>query len=66
MPHKESNIKIKENLTKEDLTTIENIKWLDNQLESLVKEVQKRFQVDREQALWEIDIRLVFMHDLRR
>ena len=50
MPHKESNIKIKENLTKEDLTTIENIKWLDNQLESLVKEVQKRFQVDREQA----------------
>ena len=66
MPNKESNIKIKENLTKEDLTTIENTKWLDNQLESLVKEVQKRFQVDREQALWEIDIRLVFMHDLRR
>ena len=66
MPNKESNIKIKENLTKEDLTTIENIKWLDNQLENLVKEVQKRFQVDREQALWEIDIRLVFMHDLQR
>jgi len=66
MPNKESNIKIKENLTKEDLTTIENTKWLDNQLENLVKEVQKRFQVDREQALWEIDIRLVFMHDLRR
>ena len=66
MPNKESNIKIKENLTKEDLTTIENTKWLDDQLENLVKEVQKRFQVDREQALWEIDIRLVFMHDLRR
>ena len=43
MPNKESNIKIKENLTKEDLTTIENTKWLDNQLENLVKEVQKRF-----------------------
>jgi len=66
MPNKESNIKIKENLTEEDLTTIENIKWLDNQLESLVKEVQKRFHVNREQALWEIDFRLVFMYDLRR
>ena len=41
MPKKESNIKNKENLTEEDLTTIENTKWLDNQLENLVKEVQK-------------------------